>query len=202
MARAPDSSAEAPTLDGRVQRGARNRERIVKALLELVRAGELQPTAEQVANWAGVGTRTVFRHFDDMDSLYSEMNEAIQSEARRVVASPFDTTGSLGERIDLVVARRAALFELIAPFKRAAAVQLWRSDFLQEQHNRLNRGLREHLHGVLPELATRGEVAQDAAELATSFETWNRLREDQRLGRDRATAAVRAMLHGLFGDDQ
>ena len=35
--------------DGRVQRGARNRERILDALLELVRAGELLPTAEQVA---------------------------------------------------------------------------------------------------------------------------------------------------------
>jgi AcrR family transcriptional regulator len=51
-----------------VQRGARNRAAIVAALLELVGEGELEPTAEQVAERACVGTRTVFRHFADMES--------------------------------------------------------------------------------------------------------------------------------------
>lgn len=200
MTRAPESSAEASGLDGRVQRGARNRERIVDALLELVRAGELRPTAEQVADRAGVGTRTVFRHFDDMESLYAEMNEAIQSEGRQIVDASFDASGSLSERIDLVVERRAAVFEYITPFKRAAALQLWRSGFLREQHNRMNRGLRKQLLEALPELAAQGEAAQDAAELATSFESWNRLRGDQRLGHERAAAAVRAVLHRLLGN--
>ena len=50
----------ATALDGRVRRGARNRQTIVDALLDLVGSGILRPTAQQVADRAGVGIRTVF----------------------------------------------------------------------------------------------------------------------------------------------
>ena len=199
MPRAPESSTDATILDGRVQRGARNRERIVEAMLDLVKSGELRPTAEQVADRAGVGTRTVFRHFDDMDALYSEMNEAITREAR-TLQEHYEAKGSLSERIAACVDRRAAVFEYITPFKRAAALQLWRSEFLQNQHNQMNRTLRDELAHALPELESHPDAVRDAAELATSFESWNRLRGDQRLGRERAAATVKAILYGLLGE--
>ena len=47
-------------------------------MLELVRAGAISPNAEEVAERAGVGLRTVFRRFDDMDSLYREMAKAMR----------------------------------------------------------------------------------------------------------------------------
>jgi len=83
MARKKSLEASGNGPDGRALRGARNRERIVEALLELVREGELLPTAEQVSQRAGVGTRTVFRHFDDMESLNSEVQAAIKLESIR-----------------------------------------------------------------------------------------------------------------------
>ena len=46
-------------------------------MLELVRAGVIAPTAEEVAARANVGLRTVFRRFKDMESLYVEMSLAI-----------------------------------------------------------------------------------------------------------------------------
>ena len=55
-------------------------------MLELVRAGAISPVAEEVAERAGVGLRTVFRHFDDMDSLYREMAEAMRNELQPIVA--------------------------------------------------------------------------------------------------------------------
>ena len=61
------ASSSAPEADGRVLRGARTRERIVDAVFELVSEGTVRPTAEEVASRAGVGIRTVFRHFDDME---------------------------------------------------------------------------------------------------------------------------------------
>ena len=64
--------------DGRRRRGEDNRARIVAAMLEIIQEGEVSPSAEQVAERADVGLRTVFRHFSDMDSLYSEMSEAIE----------------------------------------------------------------------------------------------------------------------------
>ena len=65
--------AAAPA-DGRIHRRVVTRTNIVPALTALVYEGHLSPTAEQVAVRAEVGLRTVFRHFDDMDSLYREIS--------------------------------------------------------------------------------------------------------------------------------
>src|ERR1700723_3771814 len=95
--------AKTETVDGRIVRGHNNRRRIVAAMLELVRAGAISPSAEDVAERAGVGLRTVFRHFDDMDSLYREMAEAMRNELEPIVAAPFasrDWQGRPGEKVD------------------------------------------------------------------------------------------------------
>ncbi|MFM8818949.1 MAG: TetR/AcrR family transcriptional regulator, partial [Phenylobacterium sp.] len=55
--------------DGRRRRGLDSRDRIIAAMLDLAREGEVAPGAERVAARAEVGLRTVFRHFRDMDSL-------------------------------------------------------------------------------------------------------------------------------------
>ena len=185
--------------DGRVQRGARNRERILTALFELVSEGELVPTAEQVAERAGVGTRTVFRHFADMDSLYREIAQRIRHEILPTFESSYE--GTLHERARSLVRARASLYERIAPFKRAGDLQAWQSPFIAERHARMARELREQLLGQLPELADAPAALVDALDLATSFEAWDRLRRDQRLGRERAAdvleTLVRSLLDGL-----
>jgi AcrR family transcriptional regulator len=56
-------STSDPQTDGRRKRADANRRRIALAMLELVRAGETKPSADQVAEAAGVGRRTVFRLF-------------------------------------------------------------------------------------------------------------------------------------------
>jgi AcrR family transcriptional regulator len=196
---APITNEKEPAGDGRALRGARNRERIVNALLELVRTGELQPTAEQVAERATVGTRTVFRHFADMDVLYAELSARIEREVRPLAEEPLPP-GSLVERAVALTRRRAAIFERIAPFRRAGDLQRWRSAFLQRDHAQMARDLRADLLARLPELAEAPAARVEALDLLTSFEAWNRLRTDQRLGRERAAdameTAVRSLLRG------
>ena len=115
--------SSAAVSDGRRRRGMDNRARIVAAMLEIVRSGEVAPTAEQVAARADVGLRTVFRHFQDMDSLYQEMSVAIEGELLAVAARPFRSEDWRGRVIELV-ARRAFAFEKVAPYQRASAVSL------------------------------------------------------------------------------
>ena len=55
--------------DGRRLRSERSRQAIIDAMLKLVEEGVLVPTAQQVSERAGVGIRSVFRHFSDMESL-------------------------------------------------------------------------------------------------------------------------------------
>jgi AcrR family transcriptional regulator len=183
-----EALSQAAVRDGRVRRRERNREAIVAALGEILGAGNLEPTAEQVADRAGVQARTLFRHFPDMASLHAELSSRLRAELLPLFAA-VPTTGAPAERARLLVAARAAAFERIAPFKRAGNALRWRLRFLQEHHARLVRDLRRHLVHVLPELAGE-EAALAAFELATSFEAWDRLRSDQRLGHERAREAM------------
>ena len=183
--------------DGRLRRGERSREAIVAALFELVGEGLLQPTAQQVAERAGVGIRSVFRHFDDMEGLFATMDERLSADARPLLREGA-RAGSLRERARAVVARRAKLFERIAPYKRSANVQRWRSDFLRGRHANLVRELRADLLRSLPELERAPAETLEACDLLTSFEAWDRLRSDQRLSRERAEAVLeRALLAQL-----
>ena len=161
----------------------------MQALFELVGGGVLQPTAQQVAEAAGVGIRSVFRHFADMESLFVEMDARIQAEAVPILrAEP--SPGSVAARARALVERRIAFFERIAPFKRSGSVQRWRSAFLQRRHASLVRGLRADLLRWLPELRRAPAELVDALDLVLSFEAWDRLRTDQRLGRDRTRDAL------------
>ena len=63
--------------DGRLLRSERSRHLIVEAMIELIDEGVLTPTAQQVAKRANVGIRSVFRHFDDMDSIFETTNELV-----------------------------------------------------------------------------------------------------------------------------
>jgi AcrR family transcriptional regulator len=168
--------------DGRVRRRERSGRAIVDAMLELVGEGVLSPTAQQVAARAGVGLRTVFRRFSDMESLFAEMSQRILVDAlpRFTSGRP---EGDRTQRARAVVARRVALFERIAPYKRSANVRRPRSPFLRRGHAQLVSGLRTDLLEWLPELRRAPEDVVNALELATSFEAWDRLRTEQRLGR-------------------
>jgi AcrR family transcriptional regulator len=175
--------------DGRVRRGERSGQAIVRALVGLVGEGILTPTAQQVAARAGVAIRTVFRRFSDMESLFAEMSARVQGEALPLLLGG-RPNGDLRERARALVEQRAAFFERIASYKRAASLKRWGSPFLRDNHARLVRGLRADLMRWLPELRSASEDVVHALDLATSFEAWDRLRTEQRLGRERAQAVV------------
>ena len=184
----------APAADGRVRRGQRSDDAIVEALFELLGEQVLEPTAQQVAERAGVGLRTVFRRFADMESLFAEMDSRVQAIALPLLLGG-GPAGSLRDRARALVARRAAFFERIAPYKRAGNLKRSRSRFLRERHARLVRALRADLERWLPEIARAPAAVADAIDVTTSFEAWDRLRSEQRLGRERAQSAVeRAVL--------
>jgi hypothetical protein len=98
--------------------------------------------------------------------------------------------GSLPARIAGLVRQRALLFERVAPYKRSANVQRWRSRFLQGRHQAMQGELRADLLRWLPELRGAPAPLVEAVDLVTSFEAWDRLRGDQRLGAKAATAVM------------
>ena len=195
----PASRASALASDGRVRRGERSGRAIVEALVELVGHGILEPTAQQVAARAGVGIRTVFRRFSDMESLLAEMGARVEAEALPLLVGG-RPNGDLTERARALVGQRVTFFERIAPYKRAGNLKRWRSPVLRDRHALLVRTLRADLRRWLPELRRAPAGVADALDLATSFEAWDRLRTEQRLPRERAQAAVERMVLCLVAE--
>jgi len=187
---------DAVKLDGRHQRSATSRARIVQAMLDLVHAGDVSPGVEHVAARAQVGLRSVFRHFKDMDSLYAEMSDVVEAEFRDLAQQPFkseDWQGKLGEMLD----RRIYAFEKMAPYKRAADVHKHRSPLLRAHQERANQEMRESLKAVLPANLRRDAVRLELLDLNMSFEAWMRLRFEQNLTPRRARAVVELAIHAI-----
>lgn len=175
-----DSPDDVEEADGRRQRSSRSRERIVLALIELIRAGEMSPAAARVAEKANVGLRTVFRHFEEMETLNREISAIIEAEIMPLIEKPFEGKNWRAQFNDLLD-RRAYIYERIMPLKIAGSLQRFRSKFLMDDYNRFLRMEREGLKRVLPQKIMNDTVLFQAIEMTTGFQTWRRLRQDQKL---------------------
>lgn len=182
--------------DGRIQRSERSRTAIVQAILELIGEGSLSPTAQQVAERADVGVRTVFRHFSDMETLFATMNDQLTAEVDSLFVEKVQT-GPYEDRVDALIERRMAIFGTLAPYVRSSTLQRWRSPFLQTEHERTIRIMRRDLRRWLPEIESLPSEVADALEMILSFEAWNRLRVDQRLGLRRTAFVLRQSILAL-----
>ena len=140
----PADTAHEP--DGRKDRSKQSQQRIVNAMLELVAAGNMEPSADQIAVAARVGRRSVFRHFEDMDTLYREMTDRLEATMGSVILRKFEAPDWRGKVLELVD-RRAGAFEALMPFMRAGQVHRHRSPFLKESHARFVGLLRQILPG-------------------------------------------------------
>lgn len=185
--------AEALPSDGRRQRSRSSRARIVAAMLDLVARGEIAPSAAQVADAAGVGLRSVFRHFKDMDSLYREMTDAIEVEVLPLILRPLEGA-TWQEQLLTLAERRARIYETIMPFRISANLRRFESAYLMEDHRRLLRLEAGALDAHLPDAVRSDDLAARGFAVILSFGTWCQLRHDQGVSADQAQAVVRRML--------
>lgn len=185
--------------DGRRQRSDASRRRIVDAMLELAREGDPAPSADVVAERAGVGRRTVFRLFSDMESLYREMHATMIARIEHIRTMPVEGE-TWRERLDALIERRITLFEEILPIKMAADVHRWHSAFLRKAHAGNAAALREIMLFVLPAQLKKDEDLVEALDAALSIETWERLRKDRALPVKAARRVVERTVAGLVGE--
>ena len=168
--------------DGRKHRSQKSQMLIVNAMLELVAQGNLEPSADQIAQIAKVGRRSVFRHFTDMDTLYREINRSIAATMGSIVQQPFQAADWRGRVLELV----------------AGLVHRHRSAFLKTAHAQFVGILRDILMGILPKDIARDAVLVEALDMLLSFESWNRLREDQGLSIAKSKRVLKQAIESLL----
>ena len=183
--------------DGRLLRSERSRQLIIDATQELVNEGVLVPPAQNVADRAGVGIRTVFRHFADMETLFATMDTQLRESYENLFLGG-DRAGTLPERIQHAIERRATAYEKLSSMMLSTRAQMWRSRTLQKNYARNQRGLRKDLGDWLPEMADLTMVKSEAVDAVASFETWNRLRMHQGLSKKASMEVVYEVLSQAF----
>ena len=193
----PGPQANDDSSDGRRQRSERSRTQIVEALFALIREGDMNPSAARVAERAAVGQRTVFRLFEDMDSLFGEMAEQIQAEIMPIVLAPYTAT-DWKERLGEMVRRRADVYERIFPVRVSANLRRFQSRFLMDEYRRNLILERESLKAVLPADRASDKQLVAALDVVTGFQAWRRLRQDQGLSAQEAEAVMQFMVDQLI----
>ena len=176
--------------DGRRLRSETSRLRIVEAMIALVSEGLAMPPAEAVAVRAGVGLRTVFRLFEDMDGLYRGIQAVMTERLGGLLEGPI-VAADWRQAVDILIDRRAEAYEMILPLQIAADSPRTRSPALREGRGRLVQAQRDTLVAVLPAEVRADAELVHALDLAVSFEAWRRLRTDQKADIPTARAVMR-----------
>ena len=191
----PENSPSKP--DGRRMRSDRSRQLIIESMLELIKQGNLVPTAQQVADHANVGIRSVFRHFEDMESIFETASELCHREYRGLFIRG-DRSGTMQERILHATECHADAYETISNMILSGAARRWNSEVLQKSYLDYQRQLRRDLNEWLPELVSLSESKRQAVDSIASFEIWHRLRKIQGLGKAESIEIIVEMLEALI----
>jgi AcrR family transcriptional regulator len=191
-------------VDGRTARALRTKEAIVDAAIALVEEGDVRPTAPRIAERALVSVRSVFQHFDDLESLYAAVADRLLVRVAGLV-SDVDPSAPLADRIEGFVAQRSRLLEAISPIRRAANVH---APFSPEITERLRAGheffTAEVERAFGPELdalaGADGERAEllDALSMVASWPSWETLRTLDGLNQARARRVMERSLAALL----
>jgi AcrR family transcriptional regulator len=172
--------------DGRKLRSLASRERIIEALIALIDEDVDLPSAENIAARAGVGLRSLFRHFGDMDSLYAAVMERI---GRRYLymMEPYHNTG-WPDQVRESLARRMTLFQGGLGYRRAA--DLYRSGLNPVRIGRrtFDQMMRARLESVVPEALRNETLWFEQLDQWLSLDCYANLRD--RRGMDHADAAA------------
>jgi len=164
--------------DGRRLRSVTSQNIIVDAMMVLIQRGILEPTAQQVADEAGIGIRTVFRQVQDKENLFLKMDEKVRATLQETLKRAANPRGNLEKRIEGLIELEAELFENNLQFLRATLANKWKYNTLQKNYDRNQRNIKSLLYTWIPELKNLSESKQILLTSVNSAGYWIELREN------------------------
>lgn len=167
-------------------------------MVSLLNEGDLTPSADAVAARAGVGRRTVFRLFSDMEGIFREIQLVMRELVEPVRHIPLK--GETPEaRLHALVDRRVLFFERILWVSAAALVHRHESAVLTADHAAMQAELRGLMLAQVPARASADPQLVEALDAVLSIDMWRRLRFDQKMGSEAAAAVLHRIVDALIG---
>ena len=183
--------------DGRRQRSVNTQATIVDAMMILIKKGILEPTAQQVADEAGLGIRTVFRIVKDKETLFSRMDEKVRESNQMLYqASP---SGSLKDRIEGLMQIESKGYEVNIEFIKATLANKWKYKTLEENYKKNQLLLKKLMFAWLPEISQLDSNLQEFLTAINSPNFWIELRENQTLSVEKAKKIKEAEFKKALG---
>ena len=108
--------------------------------------------------------------------------EAVIIEAQKILYNRYlnetdfvEPTGSVHQRLRMLIDVRFKMWEDYAHYMRTVHVQKWKYERLEKYNRQLNNELSVQLSYNLPEVRYTGDWMFDLTTIMLSFETWDRM---------------------------
>lgn len=164
-----------PQVDGRILRSQKSQSVILNALIKLINTGNYYPTAEEVAKESGIAIRTVFRQFDDMESLLMKVDELINHKLIND-EKEIKLNTPLIARLELIIEERLYYYNKYENIMIATITQLPKYKILQKKYPEYQRLLRKRTENTIPEILTLKSNNQELLDATLSFGFYQRLK--------------------------
>lgn len=191
-----------PPRDGRAARALRTREAVADALSSLICEGHLRPTSKAIAERARVSERTIFQHFEDLETLF---NVAAVRHGERIIGQ-LDYLLDHGEfeaRLSAYLDELIYVHESTTPIRRASRLH----EPFSPDLNRSLASWRENLRLGIDRVFSKelsgftGEQRRDHVEalaLVANWSSWENMTHSSEFSRDRARRIIEMSFRSIL----
>ena len=173
--------------DGRNLRSINSQKLIVDACIKLFKEGNLEPTAQQVADESGVGIRTVFRQFDEMENLFKAVDAVLSKDYDFNVK--YDPSASFKARLQTITNHMNTGYEKHKLIMFMTVSKMWKYEFLRKNYLMYQDRIKDKTEEVLPEVLGFDNESKHLFHASLSFAMWTRL-QGQKLNSDQIKKAM------------
>ena len=173
--------------DGRNLRSINSQKLIVDACIKLFKEGNLEPTAQQVADESGVGIRTVFRQFDEMENLFKSVDAVLSKDYDFEVR--YDPSSSFDARLQSTISHMNAGYEKHKLIMFMTVSKMWKYEFLRKNYLMYQDLIKSKTEEILPEVLSFDTESRHLFHASLSFAMWTRL-QGQKLNNGQINKAM------------
>ena len=170
--------------DGRKLRSESTADHILNTAIKIARKGNIDSMSfNSIAKEANIGTRTIFRHFKDQESLQENLDQKLGEEFISYF-SKINKEDNLEKRIENVSSTLIQFFVKNQNIIRWTLRNVWRDKNLRKNMFSWNQTLRNFVYSILPEIQEKKKSEREIIFECMSFLFFLRLNVVQGLNQE------------------
>ena len=155
--------------DGRKLRSESTADHILNTAIKIARKGDIDSMSfNSIAKEANIGTRTIFRHFKDQESLQESLDQKLGEEFTSYF-SKINKEDNLERRIENVSSTLIQFFVKNQNIIRWTLRNIWRDKNLKQNMFSWNQILRNFVYSILPEIQEKKKSEREIIFECMSF---------------------------------